>query len=62
MCYLYYYYTMHSQSDEQKKSLLDDHKMSHRNVIAFFIAGLLNNTSYVIMIAGAKDISPSLVI
>lgn len=53
---------MHSQSDEQKKSLLDDHKMSHRNVIAFFIAGLLNNTSYVIMIAGAKDISPSLVI
>lgn len=31
------------------------------DTVAFFLAGLLNNSSYVIMIAGAKSISPSMV-
>lgn len=36
-------------------------KMSNKDFAAFFLAGLLNNSSYVIMIAGAKDISPEMV-
>lgn len=36
-------------------------KMGTKDSVAFFLAGLLNNASYVIMIAGAKDISPSMV-
>ena len=36
-------------------------KMGTKDFAAFFLAGLLNNSSYVIMIAGAKDISPSMV-
>jgi battenin len=36
-------------------------KMTNMGFLAFFLAGLLNNSSYVIMIAGAKDISPEMV-
>jgi hypothetical protein len=43
-------------------SLISSTQMSKRDLGGFFLAGLLNNTSYVIMIAGAKEISPSLVI
>lgn len=35
--------------------------MNRIDTIAFFLAGLFNNSSYVIMIAGAKNISPSMV-
>ena len=35
--------------------------MKQYEIIGFFLAGLLNNSSFVIMIAGAKDIAPSLV-
>ena len=36
-------------------------QMSRTDLLAFFLAGLFNNSSYVIMIAGAKNISPSMV-
>lgn len=36
-------------------------KMKRADIIGFFLAGLLNNASYVIMIAGAKSIAPSMV-
>ena len=36
-------------------------KMKRADIIGFFLAGLLNNASYVIMIAGAKNIAPSMV-
>jgi battenin len=35
--------------------------MSNWNVLAFFLAGIFNNSSYVIMNAGAKNIAPSMV-
>ena len=47
----------------ENRSVEDDDSVttSNRNLLAFFIAGLINNSSYVIMIAGAKDIDPSMV-
>lgn len=36
-------------------------EMSKKNILGFFLAGLFNNSSYVIMIAGAKHIAPSAV-
>ena len=35
--------------------------MEQRDIVGFFLAGLLNNISFVIMNAGAKNIAPSLV-
>ena len=35
--------------------------LARRDACGFFFAGLSNNMSYVIMIAGAKSIAPSLV-
>lgn len=35
--------------------------MTRTDIIGFFISGVLNNSSYVIMIAGAKNIAPSMV-
>jgi hypothetical protein len=35
--------------------------MNRQDIFGFFISGLLNNSSYVIMIAGAKNIAPSMV-
>jgi len=35
--------------------------MTPVEIFGFFLAGLFNNSSYVIMIAGAKNIAPSMV-
>lgn len=48
-------------SDDAPLLLREAPKMTRTDTLAFFLAGLFNNSSYVIMIAGAKSISPSMV-
>lgn len=33
-------------------------KMNTKEIVGFYLSGLFNNSSYVIMIAGAKNIAP----
>jgi len=39
----------------------DASEITTRDLLGFFFFGVINNTSYVIMIAGAKDIDPSMI-
>lgn len=50
-----------SGSRNQPKYSMDGVAMSRTDTAGFFLSGLLNNSSYVIMIAGAKNIAPSMV-
>ena len=54
----------HTKDEENANALPSSDEvtpMALRNIIAFYIAGLCNNSSYVIMLAGAKSIDPSMV-
>jgi battenin len=55
--------TCRSTSEARQDENLSEESISISlaNWLGFFFAGLLNNTSYVIMLAGAKHIDPSLV-
>jgi nucleoside permease NupC len=47
-------------SDEKRTPILESGvpKMKTREIVGFYLSGLFNNSSYVIMIAGAKNIAP----